>query len=233
MLREILSGQMDTVAWVQFLLLIPIILFSLSVHESAHAYVAHKLGDDTARNFGRITLNPAKHFDPVGFLFLLLFGFGWAKPVPVNTRNMKNGRWGFVATSIAGPISNILLAFISAILAELTLVVLTHIPNMGGISGMLTYSFFQMAVSLNVGYAVFNLLPIPPLDGSRLWTALLPRRIAEWTFRYERYMQYALLIFLCLGAFTDVINNITSTVTYGILRLVDYIPFYLLYGAAA
>ena len=233
MLREILSGQMDTVAWVQFLLLIPIILFSLSVHESAHAYVAHKLGDDTARNFGRITLNPAKHFDPVGFLFLLLFGFGWAKPVPVNTRNMKNGRWGFVATSIAGPISNILLAFISAILAELTLVVLTHIPNMGGISGMLTYSFFQMAVSLNVGYAVFNLLPIPPLDGSRLWTALLPRKIAEWTFRYERYMQYALLIFLCLGAFTDVINNITSTVTYGILRLVDYIPFYLLYGAAA
>mgnify|MGYP004527491431 FL=1 len=233
MLREILSGQMDTVAWVQFLLLIPIILFSLSVHESAHAYVAHKLGDDTARNFGRITLNPAKHFDPVGFLFLLLFGFGWAKPVPVNTRNMKNGRWGFVATSIAGPLSNILLAFISAILAELTLVVLTHIPNMGGISGMLTYSFFQMAVSLNVGYAVFNLLPIPPLDGSRLWTALLPRKIAEWTFRYERYMQYALLIFLCLGAFTDVINNITSTVTYGILRLVDYIPFYLLYGAAA
>ncbi len=233
MLREILSGQMNTVEWVQFLLLIPIILFSLSVHESAHAYVAHKLGDDTARNFGRITLNPAKHFDPVGFLFLLLFGFGWAKPVPVNTRNMKNGRWGFVATSIAGPISNILLAFVSAILAELTLVVLTHIPNMGGISGMLTYSFFQMAVSLNVGYAVFNLLPIPPLDGSRLWTALLPRKIAEWTFRYERYMQYALLIFLCLGAFTDVINNITSTVTYGILRLVDYIPFYLLYGAAA
>lgn len=233
MLREILSGQMGTVEWVQFLLLIPIILFSLSVHESAHAYVAHKLGDDTARNFGRITLNPAKHFDPVGFLFLLLFGFGWAKPVPVNTRNMKNGRWGFVATSIAGPISNILLAFVSAILAELTLVVLTHIPNMGGISGMLTYSFFQMAVSLNVGYAVFNLLPIPPLDGSRLWTALLPRKIAEWTFRYERYMQYALLIFLCLGAFTDVINNITSTVTYGILRLVDYIPFYLLYGAAA
>lgn len=233
MLREILSGQMNTVEWVQFLLLIPIILFSLSVHESAHAYVAHKLGDDTARNFGRITLNPAKHFDPVGFLFLLLFGFGWAKPVPVNTRNMKNGRWGFVATSIAGPISNILLAFVSAILAELTLVVLTHIPNMGGISGMLTYSFFQMAVSLNVGYAVFNLLPIPPLDGSRLWTALLPRKIAEWTFRYERYMQYALLIFLCLGAFTDVINNITSTVTYGILRLVDCIPFYLLYGAAA
>lgn len=233
MLREILSGQMGTVEWVQFLLLIPIILFSLSVHESAHAYVAHKLGDDTARNFGRITLNPAKHFDAVGFLFLLLFGFGWAKPVPVNTRNMKNGRRGFVATSIAGPISNILLAFVSAILAELTLVVLTHIPNMGGISGMLTYSFFQMAVSLNVGYAVFNLLPIPPLDGSRLWTALLPRKIAEWTFRYERYMQYALLIFLCLGAFTDVINNITSTVTYGILRLVDYIPFYLLYGAAA
>lgn len=233
MLREILSGQMGTVEWVQFLLLIPIILFSLSVHESAHAYIAHKLGDDTARNFGRITLNPAKHFDPVGFLFLLLFGFGWAKPVPVNTRNMKNGRRGFVATSIAGPISNILLAFVSAILAELTLVVLTHIPNMGGISGMLTYSFFQMAVSLNVGYAVFNLLPIPPLDGSRLWTALLPRKIAEWTFRYERYMQYALLIFLCLGAFTDVINNITSAVTYGILRLVDYIPFYLLYGAAA
>lgn len=218
---------------IQLILVLPCILVSLTFHEWAHGYAAYKCGDMTAKMYGRLSLNPLAHLDPVGSVCMLLFGFGWAKPVPVNTRNMKNGRWGFVATSIAGPLSNILLAFISAILAELTLVVLTHIPNMGGISGMLTYSFFQMAVSLNVGYAVFNLLPIPPLDGSRLWTALLPRKIAEWTFRYERYMQYALLIFLYLGAFTNVINNITSTVTYGILRLVDYIPFYLLYGAAA
>lgn len=231
MLRQILSGQMNTLEWVHLLLLIPIILFSLSVHESAHAYVAYKLGDETARNFGRITLNPAKHFDPVGFLFLLLFGFGWAKPVPVNTRNMKNGRWGFVITSLAGPFSNILLAFIAAILAEITLVILTYIPNAGGMAGTLVWYFFRMAVSLNVGYAVFNLLPIPPLDGSRLWTALLPRKWAEWTFRYERYMQFALLILFYLGAFTNVIDIVTSSVTYGILHLVSLIPFHLLYGA--
>lgn len=231
MLRQILTGRMDTVAWVQLLLLIPIILFSLSVHESAHAFVAHKLGDDTARNYGRITLNPAKHFDPVGFIFLLLFGFGWAKPVPVNTRYMKNARWGFVATSLAGPFSNMILAFLSAVAAQLTVAVLTHIPNLGGMAGMITVAFFQMAAQLNVGYAVFNLLPIPPLDGSRLWTALLPRKWAEWTFRYERYMQYILLIFLYLGAFTNVLNTAIDAVTSFVFYVVSFIPFELLYGA--
>ena len=233
MLQDILNGRMDTAAWVGLLLRIAIILFSLSVHESAHAFVSHKLGDDTARNLGRITLNPAKHFDLFGFIFLMLFGFGWAKPVPVNTRNMKNGRWGFVAVSLAGPFSNILLAFLSAILSNLTAVILVYLPNYGGIPGILTMQFFGIAVILNVGYAVFNLLPIPPLDGSRLWTALLPRKIAMWTFRYEHYLQYLLIIFMYLGAFTNVLSTAIGVVTSGIYRIVNLIPFELLVRGAA
>lgn len=229
MLRELISGQFSKDALIQLFLLIPIILFSLSVHESAHAFAAHKLGDDTARNLGRITLNPVKHIDPVGFLFLLFFGFGWAKPVPVNTRYMKNARWGFVITSLAGPFSNLILAFLSAICMQLVSVVSTYIDG-GGMTIWILYIFFLLGVQLNVGYAVFNLLPIPPLDGSRLWTALLPRKMAEWSFRNERYMQLILLALLYFGVFTNVISDCVSAVTGWILSLVDLIPFYLLYG---
>lgn len=228
MLRELISGQFSKDALIQLILLIPIILFSLSVHESAHAFAAHKLGDDTARNLGRITLNPVKHIDPIGFFFLLFFGFGWAKPVPVNTRYMKNGRRGFVITSLAGPLSNLCLAFLSAICMQLVSVVSTYID--GGMTIWILYIFFLLAVQLNVGYAVFNLLPIPPLDGSRLWTALLPRKIAAWTFQYEKYMQLILLVLLYFGAFTNVISDCVSAVMHGVLSIVDLIPFYLLYG---
>lgn len=211
------------------LLLIPIILFSLSVHECAHGYAAYKLGDSTARNLGRITLNPLKHLDPLGFLMLLFFGFGYAKPVPVNTRYMKNAKWGFVITSLAGPLSNVIMAFISCILGNLAIVASTYVG--ASTPMLLTVIFFRLALTLNVGYAVFNLLPIPPLDGSRLLTACLPRAWATWTFRYERYFHLAILVLLYMGAFTNIISTCVSAVVNLIDNAVSFIPFELLYKA--
>lgn len=234
MLRQLISGNTSEYYIIQLLLLVPIIFLSLSVHECTHGYVAMKLGDDTARNMGRLTLNPLKHIDPVGFILLLLFGFGYAKPVPVNTRYMKNAKWGFVAVSLAGPLSNLVLAFVSAICGQLFYAVATYIPQTAPafvhIAVFITQLFFILAVQLNVGYAVFNMIPIPPLDGSRLFTALLPRAWATFSFRYERYFQYALLILLYLGAFTGIISTCVSAVSNFIYTVVNLIPFELLYN---
>lgn len=234
MLRQLLSGNVSEYYFIQLLLLVPIIFLSLSVHECCHGYVAMKLGDDTAKKLGRLTLNPLKHIDPVGFILLLLFGFGYAKPVPVNTRYMKNAKWGFVAVSLAGPFSNILLALISAICGELFYALATYVPVTAPafvhIAVFITHLFFMLAVHLNVGYAVFNMIPIPPLDGSRLLTACLPRAWATFTFRYERYFQYALLILLYLGAFTGIISTCVSAVSDFIYGIANLIPFELLYN---
>lgn len=233
MLRQLISGNMSQYYIIQLLLLVPIILLSLSVHEFCHGYAAMKLGDDTAKNMGRLTLNPLKHLDPFGFIMLLLLGFGYAKPVPVNARYMKNAKWGFVIVSLAGPLSNLLLAFICALFGQLFYALSTYIPATAPafiqIATIITSLFFALAVQLNVGYAVFNMIPIPPLDGSRLLTACLPRSWAIFSFRYERYFQYALLILLYLGAFTGVISTCVSAVSGFIYDVVGLIPFELLY----
>ena len=145
MLRDILSGNASTDYVIQVLLLIPIILLSISVHECAHGYAAYKMGDHTAHDLGRLTLNPLKHLDPVGFLLLLFFRFGYAKPVSVNTRYMKNAKWGFVAVSLAGPLSNILMAFVFALLSNISLVIATYIDFSTPV--MMLVTFFSLGVS--------------------------------------------------------------------------------------
>ncbi len=228
MLLDLIQSGFETSLLIDVLLSIPIILLSLSVHESVHGIAANALGDPTARNLGRITLNPVKHFDFYGFLAMLVFGFGWAKPVPINTRYMKNGRWGFVISALAGPFSNFLLAFVMALLYMASIVIMTHIAAAIELSGTLVnviMRFFEIGIVMNVSLTVFNLLPVPPLDGSRLLTALIPRRWSMFVFRYEQYFMIGLFVLLYLGAFSGILSSATGAVTDFIVDAVNLIPF--------
>ena len=201
---------------IQLLLTLPIILIALSLHETAHGYAAYKLGDPTAHSLGRLTLNPAKHLDPIGFICMLLFGFGWAKPVPINTRYFKKPRRDMLITAVAGPISNVLLAFIFALLMKLLILSVGGIPlPTDPISNMkfFLYCFLFYGVRLNIVLAVFNLLPIPPLDGSRLITSFLPPKAAMWVIRNERIIYFVLLAALFIGVLDPVISFLSNGLT--------------------
>ena len=161
---------------IPFILSIIAFLFSISCHESAHGLVAYKLGDPTAKMNGRITLNPLKHFDLFAILFFAVFRVGWAKGVPIDSRYFKDPKKGIVLTSLAGPATNILLAFVSMVILKLVGLIPIHSQ---GLYLVLNYvaMFFSSMVSVNLMLAIFNLLPIPPLDGSKIFFSLLPERI--------------------------------------------------------
>lgn len=161
---------------------LPIIFLIISVHETAHGFIAYKMGDNTAKDMGRLTLNPIKHLDIMGAICMLLFGFGWAKPVPVNPMNFKKRDKGMVLTALAGPVSNILMAFLGVILWTV-LKAYNVIPPT--IAGGFINQFLIVFIMLNVAFAVFNLLPVPPLDGSKIVEPLLPPKARIWMGRNE------------------------------------------------
>ena len=207
---------------VQLLLTLPVILLILSVHETAHGYVACKLGDPTAQSLGRLTLNPLKHVDLFGFLSMVLFGFGWAKPVPVNARYFKNPKRDMALTGIAGPISNLLMALGFAALLKVFSLAFAGVYFTNAILlNMATYflNFLFYGVYLNVSFAVFNLLPIPPFDGSRLLFAVLPSHLYFKIMRYERYIYLIVLVALILGVLDPLLNFLTGNLTNLIFRL--------------
>ncbi|MGI9533590.1 MAG: site-2 protease family protein [Thermodesulfobacteriota bacterium] len=168
------------------IIFVPVILFSLTIHEYAHAYIANKLGDDTAKRLGRLTLNPLKHLDPLGTILLLLVHFGWAKPVPVDPRNCKNPKKDMLYVAIAGPISNILTAIVAAVILKF------FVLNAGGAGNTASFTdpMIQLLVWLifiGVVLAVFNMLPFPPLDGSRVLYGLLPDSMGDSIKKIETY----------------------------------------------
>ena len=178
-------------------------LIALTVHEYCHGYAAYRLGDDTAKNFGRLTLNPIKHLDPYGAICMVLFHIGWAKPVPINARNFKNPKRDFAITAAAGPAANLLLGFVSAFLY---LLVFALVKDMTFVSKNFLYhvinnslSFLFIFHSINIGLGLFNLLPIPPFDGSRLLNVILPPKLYFEIMKYERKIYYGVLIWLLLG----------------------------------
>ena len=178
-------------------------LIALTVHEYCHGYAAYKLGDDTARNFGRLSLNPMKHLDPIGTLCMIFFHFGWAKPVPINPRNFKNPKKDFAISAAAGPLSNLVLGFFSAFVY---LLVFALVKDMYFTSRTFLYHiinnsliFLYVFHSVNVGLGLFNLLPIPPFDGSRLLNVVLPERLYFKVMRYERQIYMGVLVWLLAG----------------------------------
>ena len=171
-------------------------LLAIPVHESAHAWASDKLGDPTARNMGRLSLNPMAHFDLLGAVCMIVAGIGWAKPVPVYPQRYKNPKLGMALSAAAGPLSNLLLAFLSIILYKLVyyFVPATVVANL-----LLEFLYYMVAV--NVSLAVFNLLPIPPFDGSRILLLVLPRRIYFRVMQYERQIFIGVFLLLMLGVF--------------------------------
>lgn len=203
MLLSLLGSGSITNFLIQLLLILPVMLFSLSVHETMHGWVALKLGDPTARNLGRLTLDPRKHIDPIGLIVLVLFGFGWAKPVPINARYFKNPKWGFALVGLAGPLSNFVLGILNAAVYGILRVVYARAITAGttGFRLDLLYwvaVFFLLAAELNFIYSVFNMIPVPPYDGSRILFAFLPPRAYFAVMRYERQIMFGVLIFLVL-----------------------------------
>ena len=178
------------------------VLVTLTVHEYCHAYAAYKLGDPTAKSTGRLTLNPIKHLDPIGALCMLIFHFGWAKPVPINPRYFKKPKRDFAIVALAGPLSNLIIAFLS-VLIYLSLNVLFIKTNHSDafLRSVIQNAglFFYLFHVINLGIAIFNLIPIPPLDGSRILNVILPEKTYFKIMRYERTIYYGMLAWLLLG----------------------------------
>ncbi len=203
-------------------LIIPAVLLTIIFHEISHGYAAYLLGDRTAKERGRLSLNPFQHLDLVGVLCMVLFGFGWAKPVPINPYFFKNRKVGIVLVSIAGPLSNLIMATISLFL---TRVLLMFSPE----STVLVYTqiivaeFLFTFAFLNIGLAVFNLIPIPPLDGSKILFSLLPARAYGFILKFEQYGMLLLIILINLPFFSRLLAFLRQLVFVGIQGLLDFI----------
>ena len=203
----------------------PIYLISLTVHEYSHGLIAYKLGDPTAKDSRRLSLNPLRHIDPIGFIMMLLVGFGWAKPVPVNPLYFKNPKKGMMFTALAGPVSNLILSFITAFIA-LFLQYAYNITLSNALGYI--YYFFTLMTLINIGLAVFNLIPVHPLDGSRILSYFLPNSFSNFFYKYGNYVYIAFFVLLLA---TDVVGNAISAIQTYVFTAYGYIldtPAYLL-----
>lgn len=198
---------------VSFLLVIGIglvgLIIGFTVHEFSHALTSHIEGDDTARRMGRLTFNPIKHIDLLGFLLLLIVGFGWAKPVQVNPHNLRHGRLGMSLVAIAGPLSNFVLAFLLGLIFRFGLLpIVTDTRFISGIAEILGFAAF-LAIFFNLILGIFNLIPLPPLDGSKVLGGLLPQALYEPYVRFERYGWIPLMVLIGANLFLIYAFNIS------------------------
>jgi Zn-dependent protease len=179
-----------------FLLIALPLMYSVILHELAHGWVAYRMGDPTAKLLGRLSLNPVKHLDPIGTLTLFIFGFGWAKPVPVNFNRLRGPRAGMILVSAAGIVANTLLAFVAIFLSRLLVL------QPAGVPAELLYYFAQ----INIILAAFNLIPLPPLDGSKILMGFASPSVRGVLFRLERYGFLIIIVLLYLGVLDPVIH---------------------------
>lgn len=212
-----------------YILSLPVLLLAFSVHETAHGYVACKLGDPTARNLGRLTLNPIKHIDPIGFICMMVFHVGWAKPVPINTRYFKNPKRDMALTGAAGPLSNLALALIHLVLLRVVMLFASdaYVDDAfmfisTGNKGSLAFTLMSLVVYLlylgiiiNISLAIFNLIPIPPFDGSRIFYAFLPTNLYFKVMKYERIIMLVMLVLFATGFLSTTISWLLSYIVGG------------------
>lgn len=221
----------------QYLISALVAVFSLSMHEMCHGLAAHWLGDDTAKRSGRLSLNPMKHIDPVGFIFMVIFHFGWAKPVPINPRNFKNPKAGMAISSIAGPISNILLAFVGLLVYNISFTIYPAMPALGGNAISIIYYALILLIQMNLSLAVFNLIPIPPLDGSRVILSVLPQDKYFYVMRYERNIMLGFMLFILADRYiilrvfdfsilSTIIGFCTSNLLMWMQNIIEFLPFF-------
>lgn len=197
---------------ISFLYTLPALLFCLSVHEFAHAYTAYKLGDRTQKAMGRLTLNPFSHIDIAGFICIALFGFGWGKPVMIDDRNFKNKAAGNALTAFAGPFSNIIMAILFTIILKILLITGVILPTMNSMIGSIILNMFILTIQFNVVFAIFNLIPIPPFDGSRILYFFLPAKGREYMYKIEQYSFVIVLVILVTGIGSKLVSPIVSFV---------------------
>lgn len=196
----------------------PVILLAIICHECAHGWVSDKLGDPTPRNSGRLTLNPLKHLDPIGTLCMLFFHVGWAKPVPINPTYYRNRKKGIIYVSLAGPVTNFILAFISLFIEGL-------LVKFGSNSSSVIWVLCQLAyysAVINIGLGLFNLIPLPPLDGSKI-VGELSNKISGFYWKYQRYWRIVLLICVVTGILSKPLSLLNTAIQNGmwlIIRLV-------------
>ena len=202
----------DTLYWILFG--VPAIIIASTIHEYAHGWVAYKLGDPTAKAYGRLTLNPLSHIDPVGAISMILFKFGWSKPVPINESNFDKRELGTALTALAGPLSNALLVLFFGSIN------LLFRPNLDSFLGSLLFVF----VMVNISLAVFNLLPFPPLDGHKIVRALLPKRIRHYWEKREKYsIIFILLLILPFSPVGRYVGSLIISVLTAILELFKFL----------
>lgn len=198
-----------------------VVFCATPLHEYAHALIAVKLGDPTPRNRGRLTINPIAHIDPIGVLMIFLFGFGYAKPVEVRMRYFKKPKRDMALVALAGPLCNLIQAFVLMFISSALFAFSLKITNIG-----LAYMsvFFNFAAVVNVNLAVFNLIPIPPLDGSRILTAVLPSKYYYKIMQYERYINIALWVLLFTGVLSTPLSILSGIIING-FSYVTSLPF--------
>ena len=234
---SIFSGSLQDLP--MYLLSLPVLLMAFSVHESAHGLMAYRLGDPTAHNLGRITLNPIKHLDLLGTICMIVAHIGWAKPVPIQSRNFKNPKRDMALTGAAGPLSNLLLAILHLAALRVVMSIGTNswlsetmsyidcvqhgsdfTASVGYVVASLFLYMLYLGVIMNINLAIFNLIPVPPFDGSRIFYAFLPSKWYFGVMRYERYIMLAFLLLFAFGTFTGPLNWVLNKVAYGLLHVV-------------
>nr|WP_316619914.1 site-2 protease family protein [uncultured Ruminococcus sp.] len=226
MLSQLLSGNFTIQTIIAEILAVLVIIFLiLPFHEWAHAQTAYLLGDKGIKQRGRLSLNPLSHIDPVGALAMLLIGFGWAKPVPVDSRYFKNPKVGMAITAFMGPVANLIAALAGLFVFHTLWCIVPTFFTAGGF-GSYVLAFLQFYIIVNVNLAVFNLLPIPPLDGSKILFVFLPDKAVMFFYRYQMFFMIGLIVLLWAGPLSYVLTFLSRGALYGIYQF-STLPFQL------